>query len=335
MIAVVTGASGFIGRNLVQRLLSRGTEVRCLVRARGGPAPDGCAAFPVDFGDQRTLDRCHAFDGADVVFHLGGLTRATGESRFDQANVGSTRALLRAITDRRASPRFVYVSSQSAAGPAAPGQVVTESDAPKPCEAYGRSKLAAERVVEGFGNRVGTTIVRPCAVFGPWDRGFLALFRLARLGWLVYPGVQYHEMSLLHVDDVVDGLVAAAGEKAAVGRTYFLASDAPVTWKSLGDHLALVMGVRARSVNVSPGLVRAASLVGEWMGRATGTAPLLCRSRAVLAAQPRWVCSAARARAEFAFNPTRSLADAVRDTYLWYVRAGWLSDPHGIEPVVT
>ncbi|MEK7401013.1 MAG: NAD-dependent epimerase/dehydratase family protein [Gemmatimonadota bacterium] len=334
MIVVVTGASGFIGRNLVQRLLGRGAEVRCLVRARGHAPPPGAAAFPVNYDDQDSLDRCHAFDGADVVFHLAAATHATGQARFDRANVAPTRMLLRAITSRRAGPRFVHVSSQSAAGPAGPGQSVTEADAPAPLEAYGRSKLAAERVVEGFSNRVATTIVRPCSVFGPWDRGFLSLFRLAQRGWLIYPGIQRHEMSLLHVDDVVDGLMNASREQAAIGRTYFLASDSPVTWGEFGAHVSKAMGVAPRTVNLSSGLVSAASTVGEWLGRATGTAPLLCHSRAVLAAQPRWVCSASRARSEIGFNPSRSLPDAVRDTYLWYVRAGWLRDPRGAAPVV-
>jgi len=332
MIAVVTGASGFIGRNLVQRLVSDGAEVRCLVRARGGRAPEGTVGFPVDYDDQHSLDRCDAFDGANVVFHLAGATRATGEARFERANVSPTRTLLRAITARQAGPRFVYVSSQSAAGPSAPGQVRTEDDQPAPREAYGRSKLAAERVVEGFADRVAITIVRPCAVFGPWDSGFLALFRLARAGWLIYPGVQHHEMSLLHVDDVVHGLMNAARAKAAVGRTYFLSSQSSLTWGELGGHMAHVMGVTPRTANLSLALVRAASMMGEWVGRLTGTAPLLSRSRAILAAQPRWVCAASRAQREIEFKESRSLPDAVRDTYLWYVRAGWLSAPRRRAP---
>jgi nucleoside-diphosphate-sugar epimerase len=335
MIAVITGASGFIGRNLAERLLKRGAEVRCLVRVRGGRAPRGAAAFPVSFDDQRSLDRCHAFDGADAVFHLGGATRAAGQERFDRANVVPTRMLLRAIAERRAGARFVYVSSQSAAGPAGPDRAVTESDQPAPVEAYGRSKLAAERVVEGFADRIATTIVRPCAVFGPGDRGFYAMFRLARHGWLVYPGVRDHEMSLLHVEDVVDGLITAAREKAAIGRTYFLASRQPITWGDLGTQIAAAIGVQPRTLNVSLGLVRMASTAGEWFGRLTGSAPLLCESRATLAAQPRWVCSPARAEQELGFNPVRALPDALRETYLWYVRAGWLRDPRGVETVVT
>ena len=324
MIAVVTGASGFFGRNLVHRLLSRGAEVRCLVRAGGGRAPAGAAAFPVDYSDQDTLNRCHAFDGADAVFHLAGVTRATGYARFDAGNVAPARAVLRAIVEKRAGPRFIHVSSQSAAGPAPLDRPSVEEDEPRPVEAYGRSKLAAERVVEGFSDRVATTIVRPCAVYGPWDRGFYALFRLAAMGWLVYPGVRDHWMSVLHVEDVVDALLSAARERAAINRTYFLSSVEPVTWGEFGAAVASALGTRPKSVSVSLSLVRAASVIGEWVGAATGTAPILCRSRAQLAAQARWVCSAERAAREIAFRPTRTLTDGVRDTYLWYVGQRWL-----------
>jgi dihydroflavonol-4-reductase len=333
MIAVVTGASGFIGQNLVQRLLGRGAEVRCLVRPRGGGAPKGAAAFPVTYDDQQALNRCHAFDGADVVFHLAGATRATSEARFERANVAPARMLLRAISERRAGARFVYVSSAAAAGPAGPHGAVTENDAPAPCEAYGRSKLAAERVVEGFADRISTTIVRPCAVYGPRDRGFLALYKLSRLGVFLYPGVQHHELSLLHVDDLVDGLLLAARDKAAIGRTYFLAQEGTLTWGELGSLIATAMHTAPAVINVPMTLVRAASVIGEWVGRATATAPLLSKSRAALAAQRRWVCSASRAHAELGFKATRSLPEALRDTYLWYVRAGWLSDPRHAEAV--
>ncbi len=334
MIAVVTGASGFIGRNLVQRLLSRGAEVRCLVRAEGGTAPLGTSAFPVRYDSQDSLDRCRAFDEADVVFHLGGATRATSQERFERANVAPTRMLLKAITERRAGARFIYVSSQSAAGPAAPGVAVKESDTPAPVENYGRSKLAAERVVEEFSDRVATTIVRPSAIYGPWDRGFYALYRLASLGWLIYPGVMRHEISLLHVEDLVDGMISAGLARQAIGRTYFLTSRESITWGALGEHIAAAMGRKPRSVNLSAGVVQAASVVGEWLGRMTGTTPMLVRSRAALAAQPRWVCSGALAAAEIGFDPSRSLPEAIRETYLWYVRAGWLSDPRGELPVV-
>src|ERR1044071_4982329 len=129
MVAVVTGSRGFIGSHLVDALRRGGHEGRPLV-VRADHAVDASV-----------------LDGADVVFHLAGLTSSHSEAELHRANVDTTRALLSAIPSQ---PRFVFVSSQAAAGPARSiDQPVRETDAPNPVEAYGRSKLAAEDVVIG------------------------------------------------------------------------------------------------------------------------------------------------------------------------------------------
>jgi nucleoside-diphosphate-sugar epimerase len=325
MIAVVTGGSGFIGQNLVHRLLTEGHEVRCLVRPTGGNAPKGAKRYVVRFDEPRTLLNSDALDGAHVVFHLAGATKAVRAEDFVAANVVPTRHLLGAITARRLYPKFVFISSQAAAGPApARDREIDEDDVPRPVEAYGRSKLEAERVVKTFSDRLPATIVRPCSVFGPHDRDFLTLFRLARRGILLYPGIAEHWTSVLHVDDVVGGLLAAGKRESSVCRTYFLSSAEPVQWRAIGNHIAAAVGRRVRHIDVFAPLVQTASLAGEWIGRLTHTPTLANRSKAALSRHRFWVCSAARARHELAFRETRSLPDAVRDTYYWYRQSGWL-----------
>ena len=325
MIAVVTGGSGFIGRTLVDRLLRDGHTVRCLVRPNGGQPPRGAERHVVDYLRPATLVSTAAFEGADVVFHLAGATRALRPEAFRQANVAPTRHVLGALVARRLRPRFVYVSSQAAAGPASsPQQPVDESDTPHPIEEYGRSKHEAERVVGSFNDHLATTIVRPCAVYGPRDRDFLALFRLAARGWLVYPGVRDHWLSLLHVDDVVDGLLGAATTDRAAMRTYFLASSDPVQWRDIGREIAAAIRRPLRSVNVPVWAVQAAAEAGQLVGEITGTPPLGTRDKAALANAPFWVCSAGRARAELGFTPRVTLPEGIRETYLWYVTHRWL-----------
>jgi nucleoside-diphosphate-sugar epimerase len=329
MIAVVTGASGFIGRNLVGRLRDEGHEVRCLVRPGGGAAPVGVAYTRVDLRDPAAVMACEALVGADTIFHLGGATRARSASAFAAANVTPTRNLLAALATRRLRPRFVYVSSQAAAGPAPSNdRPVTEDDSPKPVEEYGRSKLEAERVVATFSDRIATTIVRPCSVLGQFDRDFLRMFAHAERGVIVYPGVEKHWLSWLHVADVIDGLLAAARGEAAVNRTYFLASQQPIEWLTLGRAIEAVIGRRVTHLNVPGALVRAAAHIGDVVGAFMLETPLLNSNKVTLSRQPFWVCSAERASKEIGWRQSRSLPDAVRDTYLWYQQSGWLSGPH-------
>lgn len=334
MIAVVTGASGFIGTNLVRRLLRDGHEVRCLRRSDGAVAPR-TTSYVVRYEDPRSLLECRALDGADVVFHLAAATRAVRPSGFTAANVTPTRHLLGALVARRLAPRFIYVSSQAAAGPATDlAHPVVEDDEPRPVEAYGASKLEAERVVRSFGNHVPCTIVRPSSVFGPFDRDFLTLFRLARRGVMVYPGVARHWLSVVSVDDAVEALLAASRAGVAAGATYFVANAEPVQWRELGALVARAVSRQVRHLDVPAGVIRAAGVAGELLGRVTRRATLASRSRYLLSRQRFWVCSASRARDELGFRESRSLPDAVRDTYLWYLDHGWLGASPGAAAAV-
>lgn len=325
MIAVVTGGSGFLGRNLVYRLLRDGHEVRCLVRPSGGIPPTRARRFVVDFEEPRSLLKCAALDGADVVFHVAGVTKAAGARNFVSGNVTPTRHLLGALVARRLRPRFVLVSSQAAAGPATDARhPIDEEDVPRPVEEYGRSKLEAERIAESFLDRVPVTIVRPCSVFGPYDRDFLVLFRLAARGLLVFPGTAEHWLSLLHVDDVSDAMVQAGTSDVAIARTYFLASREAVQWRTLGDHLAAAVGRSVRTLDLPTFAVQSVSAVGEWLGRLSHRVTLANRSKAALARQPFWVCSSARASSELGLRESHSLPDSVRDTYYWYRENGWV-----------
>ena len=325
MIAVVTGGSGFVGQNLVRHLRQAGHEVHCLVRPEGREPPRGARRAVVRYDDPQSLLSCKVLGEADAVFHLAAATKGVRERDFVSANVTPTRALLGALVARRLHPRFVYVSSQAAAGPAMDvHRPVEEVDPPRPVEAYGRSKLEAERIVESFGNRVPVTIARPAAVFGAHDKDFLRLFQLATRGIIAYPGVARHWFSWLHVNDLVRGLVSMAERPEAISQTYFLASDAPVQWRAFGEQIAAAVGRRVRHVNVPFPVIRVASAGGDLWGRLSGHATLANRNKARLARFPYWVCSASRARSELDFTATHSLPEAVRETYYWYRQSGWL-----------
>lgn len=326
-VAVVTGSSGFIGSRLVARLVASGWRVRCLVRAgsRARATPDErTERHMVDFADPASLRRSPALDGAEVVFHLAGVTKALTVDAFRAGNVTPVANLLRALDGRAALRRVVLVSSQAAAGPAASLEApVREEDEPRPIEGYGRSKLEAEEEARRWADRVPVTIVRPCSVYGPGDVDFLALFRMAATGLLLFPGTSGKYLSLLHVDDVVDGLLAASVTEVTSGATFFLAGDV-LRWRDLGAGIAAAVGRRARAVDVPWVLVRALVPFGEGAARLTRRPTLVNRHKVALARPSYWVCSGARAQRVLGFAPRRALAEGLRTTYSWYQRKGWL-----------
>ena len=306
MIVVVTGANGFIGKHLCATLAHRGHETRPVVRA--------------DFSDNRFEQIA---DGADVLIHAAGATRAPTRAKLRASNVDLTRRALE-VAKAAGVKRFVFVSSQAAAGPAKSlVQPVREEDKPAPVEDYGISKRDAEDLVRESG--LTAAIVRPAAVYGPGDRDFRALFALARRGVAIHPGNRDQWISIIHVDDCVDGIIRAATVSEAQSvtshspREYFLANEEPVQWRTLFDLARAAAMRRLFEVEIPMPLVRFGALIGDAAAQLTGHAGLLTTQKVLLGAAPFWVCSNARARRELGFVPATPLAAGVAATYRWYL----------------
>jgi Nucleoside-diphosphate-sugar epimerases len=309
MIVAITGANGFIGQRLVRGFTDEGWQARAVVR------------HDFELGDQQ-LERC--FDGADVVVHAAGATRAPTRRTLHESNVRLTSRTADAA--RRAKVgRFVFLSSQAAAGPASSYERASaEGDEPAPIEAYGRSKLEAERLLHSM-SELPCVIVRPAAVYGPGDRDFLSMFRLARRGVALHPGNRDKWISIVQVDDLTRGVMRACVDERAVGRTYFLANDEPIQWGALFGACAASAEQHLKlDLEVPAALVALGARIGDAIARITGRAGLLTSEKVALSGPPYWVCSNARAKEELGWSPSVGLENGLRDTYRWYVANGWL-----------
>src|SRR5437867_7721465 len=115
--------------------------------------------------------------------------------------------------------RFVHISSLAVAGPTTPGHPIDEARPPAPITDYGRSKLAAEILVQAM--PLEWTIVRPPVVYGEWDRGTLKVFQLARRGIVPVFGDGSQELSVIHAEDLAKALIVAAESPAASRHIYY------------------------------------------------------------------------------------------------------------------
>jgi nucleoside-diphosphate-sugar epimerase len=331
MIAVVTGSTGFIGSHLVEALLARGDTVRALVRPEttAGVRDPRVEQFEADLLDDRSVRESRVWEGAAQVFHLAGVTRGRTLSHFRAGNVFPTANVLAGLAARSGKrPHVVLVSSQAAAGPApAADSPLRETDRPVPVEAYGRSKLQAEQAVARYRDDLPITIVRPAAVYGPRDRDFLAAFKQASRRVALHAVPRDHSFSVVHVADLVAALLRAAERPATAGRTYFVAADEPITWGQLYDEVAAAAGSRPIQLQVPHSAVWMAAHAGDLLSTLTGRATLLNRNKAALARPRWWLCDASRAQADLEWRAAVPLQVGVRDTYNWYVDAGWLRPP--------
>ena len=330
MIAVVTGSSGFIGSHLVDALLARGATVRALVR-EDSPADALDARVErsvVDLVDDRSVREAEAWEGATHVFHLAGVTKRRTLAQFRYGNVVPTANVLAAAVARGGStpPRVVLVSSQAAAGPApALQRAVREDDRARPIEGYGRSKLEAEQAARLHEGRLPVTIVRPASVYGPRDRDFLRAFRLATGPIALHAVPRDNVFSIVHVGDVVSAMVLAAEHPAAVGRTYFVANEAPTSWRELYATIARVASARpALEIQLPLPALAFAGAAGDALSMLTGWHSLANRHKTRLARPRWWICDSERLRGELGWSSTRTLQQGIEETYLWYLQAGWM-----------
>jgi len=326
MRVLVTGATGFVGSHLAERLCHEGAAVACLVRPTSRlTALEG---LPVEtrvgtLEDADSLARAAA--DAQIVFHVAGITRARTPEAYLRANAEATARLVDAVA--RSCPglrRFVYVSSLAAVGPAPTPEPLDETADPRPLPGYGASKLAGEHAVLAARDRLPVTIVRPPAVYGPRDPNFIALFRTARrLRLAPVIGGRDKMLSMVHAADLADGLWRAATTDAAVGQTYFIASGTH-TWGDIVAALAAALGRRVRVLPIPSLVARLIGEIGELRWTLTGKPQIICRRKIRDLLAPRWICTWAKAEHQLGYRPAMRLEEGFRQTAEWYAREGWL-----------
>jgi nucleoside-diphosphate-sugar epimerase len=318
----ITGAAGFLGWHLAEAFHAAGWRVRGLVRPGSAkPLPEGVerveAHLAQRFAGSGSLEAACA--GSTLVIHGAALVRAARPEAFDETNVRGTAAAVAAAN--AAGARLVLISSQAAGGPGTIECPAREDAPPRPVTAYGRSKLAAEAVVLAEA-RVPWTILRPSAIYGPRDRGFLPLFRLASRGWFFRLTRPDSAFTLVHVDDVVRAVLLAAEERAS-GASLFVGHPTPHSADELLRSIADAVGRPFRPLVVPPALLEMLALGGDlWW--ALGGRPLLDTTRLSELRADGFVCSVEAAREQLGFVASVPLQEGVARTAKWYRERGWI-----------
>jgi UDP-glucose 4-epimerase len=220
--ALVTGATGSIGPSLVKRLLEAGYSVRALSRnpPERGCLPDGVEFFAGDISATMSLEE--AVKDVDIVFHLAAKGHVvnpspTLDTEYRAINVGGTRRLV-AAAKKAGVHRMVYFSTINVYGPGDLEKVCDENSPINPVSIYGKTKAEAERIVL---SEMRAVVLRLAAVYGPRMRGnYRALLAALKKGSFVMVGNGLNRRTLVHMEDVCQAAMLAAGDSAALGRVY-------------------------------------------------------------------------------------------------------------------
>jgi dihydroflavonol-4-reductase len=324
--ALVTGATGFVGINLVHALLKKGYAVACLVRSTSNTR--ALQNLPVQLlqGDLQDLSALRTLRAPlHSVYHVAGAIKAPDRNRFFQINQVGTRNLLETLKETNPGlRRFIYISSLAAAGPSVANRPRTENETPAPISWYGESKLAAENEVLCFKNTFPATILRPSAVYGPWDTEIFLIFRMIKFGVLVTPGRHIRQFSLIHVTDLVEAIIRAGESADPTGGIYNISRPEIYLWEDVGQAIANEFGKSFHKISLPEWMAKAAGLAGDcWTSITKRTASINSQKVAELL-EPSWLCDPSRAREQLGFNPIIDLESGIRSTIRWYKNQRWL-----------
>ena len=326
MLALVTGATGFIGANLVEALAQRGWQVRALHRASSSLKALAGLAYEPAIGDvTEPASLAAAMRGVDVVFHVAAVADywRSDPSRLMRVNVDGTRNVLRAAHEAGVR-RVVFTSSCAALGQPAFGQALDErAQFNLRAEAfpYGYSKHLAEQVCQEFVSAgLDVVIVNPAVVFGPRDVNMVSSSLVVEAARRGLPFAPPGGVSAIDVADVCAGHIAAA-ERGRTGERYILTAE-NLTYAQLFALLAEVVGRPCPRLILPRWVFRlAAPMVGFARDRLGVRLPV-SSEQVRFAAETFWF-DASKARCELGLTP-RPVREAIQRTYDWYVAHGYL-----------
>lgn len=269
---LVTGAAGFVGSNLCNRLLATGNQVRRMVRPSGSNegALAGGETVAGDIGSE--APDLAVFVGVDAVVHLAARVHTVRDdasnplAAFRAMNVECTRALALRAAEAGAR-RFIFLSSVKVHGEATSGTAFSESDTPQPEDPYGISKFEAEDALREISRETGLNVVilRPPLVYGPGVKAnFLRMMRWIDRGLPLPLAAVRNARSLVYVGNLVDAIMLCLDHPAAAGETFLVDDGTPVSTPQLLREIGDALGRPARLFPVPPALLQgAATLVGR------------------------------------------------------------------------
>ena len=325
-IAVVTGANGFVGSHLVDFLLAKNFEVRCIVRKSSNLRwleNKNVAIFDCGLFDKNGLRK--AFKDANYIFHVAGVVKAKNEEGYYRGNVETTKILLEVAAEEKSSiKKFLIVSSQTVSGPSLNGKPVNEDLECNPITTYAKSKYKQEQTVLSYKDIFPVTICRAPAIFGERDTEIFIYFQVFNRGLTTLIGFDKKVLSLLHVADLVEGLYLAAISEKSNSKIYFISSEKFYTWDEVGEITSKVLNKKAFKIRIPHFVVFTVAAIAQFFAMFSSKPATLNIEKAKDLTQHAWICDTSKAIHELGYRQNVSIEEGISRTCEWYKQMKWI-----------
>lgn len=321
---LVTGASGYVGGHLIQRLSEIGMEVRAFVRRTSNIQELKLLKnVEICFGDLTDYSSVkRAAEGTQIVYHIGGLVNDWGDyQKFYQANFLGTRNMLKASLSASIK-RFIYTSTIGVLDLSGRGAIREDRPYGYHVGSYRRSKIEAEKLVSSYSEIMPSVILRPAVVYGPEDpQCTLRSLMYARkhLLFLVSRGKGFFPH--LYIDNLIDALLLAANRETAVGKIFNLTDGVNTSGSDFFSCINRIAGKGKVNLSLPYPIAWIGALFMAVFSRLTGSQPLLSwTALEFLTLKCQFDISEAKER--LGFNPSVPLCEGMKRVELWWRQLG-------------
>ena len=321
----VTGATGFIGRHLCQKLDSLGHEVIAMVRTpkKASVLPKSAEVFKGDlasFSDPNLkLPEC------DIVIHLAAIIAGKDEADYIQTNYESVKDFVECLDRQSWKPKhFLFASSLAAGGPTTRGNPIDETMEPKPVDHYGVAKWKAEQYLQTI--QMPTTSFRPGIVLGPEDSATFTLYEMAKMGMGIKPIGEPQRISFIYVDDLIDGIIVMMNPEAKPGEhtAYYVSHPTYITNVDLFMAMGKAFGKTPMILPIPRFFLKSVYMVMTGLSSIFGFTNQIDEKQYKQIVAEEFTCSSEKLRTELNWNPEIDLEVATIISVEGYKKAGWL-----------
>ncbi|MCB9260051.1 MAG: NAD(P)-dependent oxidoreductase [Ignavibacteriales bacterium] len=325
-IAVVTGGTGFVGSHLVDLLLSKNYEVRCIIRKSSNLRWLKNKEVKIyDCGLFDTEGLKTVLKDANYLFHVAGVVRSKTRKGFYTGNVDTTKNLLDAILEVNNSiERVIIVSSLTACGPSLNGKPCDELTIPNPITTYGKSKLAEEELTKTYMDKIPITICRAPAIYGERETDIYAMFQGVQKGIMTLVGFNNKKLSLIHGRDFVNGIYLASLSEKAKNEIYFISSEKIYDWPTISDAMENAIGKKALRIRIPHFLIYSIGAISHFFNYFSSKPATFNLEKARDFVQENWTCDVTKAKNDFGYSQQISLEEGMKSTVDWYREHKWL-----------
>lgn len=276
-LVAVTGATGFIGKALVQRLVQSGWKVRALTRSGSFLESEAIQWIHGDLDNLASLR--HLVNDVAFVIHCAATVRGNSFRKFERINIEGTENLLGAMTEQKQWPRFLLISSLAARNPE--------------LSWYAESKFLSEQLLTQYSDQLLWTVFRPTAVYGPGDKELKPLFQAMRRGVLPVIGGIHNRFGLIHVYDLVAAIEAWLASEKPINGIFELDDGTPggYSYQSLSVLAQRVWKCPVHCVTTPNLLIRSIALSNLWLARLFHYSPMLTPGKVNELQHDDWVCN--------------------------------------------